>query len=330
MADTVAQNKNITEDEAALYDRQIRLWGLEAQQRICTSSILICGMRGLSNEVCKNLVLAGVGAITIIDHNMITEEDLGAQFFVTVEDIGKNKAMTSADRIRQLNPRVKVTSDSSNLSTKPDEFFKSFDLICLTDSNSETMIRIDQICRKFDKKFYAASTYGFFGYIFCDLKQHEYIVERKIKLPHSEEHQIKVLKKMEDYISFQDALSKSDCDYVVLWRFQQEQGRLPIATDIMDINKLKLIRNSFLQSNEIDNTNVSDEFIQTLAMNAPTEIAPVCAIIGGVLAQNILNVLSHKGLPIKNFFLYNGFQGNGYVYNVEQGKNIFNEKAIDN
>lgn len=50
----------------------------------------MCGMRGLSNEVCKNLVLAGIGAITLIDHDVVTEEDLGTQFFVTVEDIGKN------------------------------------------------------------------------------------------------------------------------------------------------------------------------------------------------------------------------------------------------
>jgi len=54
------------------------------------SSILIGGIRGLNNEVCKNLVLAGVGSITIIDHNVVTEEDLGAQFLITEQDVGKN------------------------------------------------------------------------------------------------------------------------------------------------------------------------------------------------------------------------------------------------
>jgi ubiquitin-like 1-activating enzyme E1 A len=54
------------------------------------SSILISGIRGLSNEVCKNLVLAGVGSITIIDHNIVMEEDLGAQFLITEQDLGKN------------------------------------------------------------------------------------------------------------------------------------------------------------------------------------------------------------------------------------------------
>jgi ubiquitin-like 1-activating enzyme E1 A len=54
------------------------------------ASILISGMRGLSNEVCKNLVLAGVGSITIIDHNVVMEEDLGAQFLISEQDLGKN------------------------------------------------------------------------------------------------------------------------------------------------------------------------------------------------------------------------------------------------
>ena len=54
------------------------------------SSILIVGIRGLSNEVCKNLVLAGVGAVTLLDHEIVKEEHLGAQFFVNKDDVGKN------------------------------------------------------------------------------------------------------------------------------------------------------------------------------------------------------------------------------------------------
>ena len=41
------------------YDRQIRLWGLAAQQRMSESRILVFGLRGLPAEICKNLALAG-------------------------------------------------------------------------------------------------------------------------------------------------------------------------------------------------------------------------------------------------------------------------------
>ena len=46
--------------------------------------------KALANEVAKNLVLAGIGSLTILDHENVTEEDLGAQFFVYEEHIGQN------------------------------------------------------------------------------------------------------------------------------------------------------------------------------------------------------------------------------------------------
>jgi hypothetical protein len=42
---------SLNEAEAELYDRQLRLWGLEAQQRMQKSKILFCGIRGLLAEV---------------------------------------------------------------------------------------------------------------------------------------------------------------------------------------------------------------------------------------------------------------------------------------
>src|ERR1044072_8253967 len=51
------------------------------------------------------------------------------------------------------------------------------------------------------------------------------------------------------------------------------------------------------------------QYSRTIALNAPTELSPVCAIVGGILAQDILNTLSQRELPIKNFFVYDGFEG---------------------
>ncbi|KAG0222050.1 SUMO-activating enzyme subunit 1, partial [Mortierella sp. GBA43] len=129
----------ITEDEAALYDRQIRLWGLEAQHRMRNASILIVGMRAISNEVCKNIILAGVGSITLLDHETVTEQDLGAQFLVRQEDIGRNRAEAAADNARHLNPRVKVIVDQEDIVQKPDSYFSQFNVVCLTGCNPDQM-----------------------------------------------------------------------------------------------------------------------------------------------------------------------------------------------
>ena len=80
----------LKKDEVALYDRQIRLWGMEAQTRLRNSKVLVINVGALANEIIKNIVLAGIGSLTILDANTVTESDLGAQFFLEESDVGKN------------------------------------------------------------------------------------------------------------------------------------------------------------------------------------------------------------------------------------------------
>ena len=50
-----------------LYDRSIRTWGLEAQQRILTSKVLVIGYNCIMSEILKNIVISGVSDVTIVD-----------------------------------------------------------------------------------------------------------------------------------------------------------------------------------------------------------------------------------------------------------------------
>lgn len=58
--------------------------------RIRNANILLISIKALANEIAKNLVLAGIGSITLADHEVVTEDDLGAQFFISEADVGKN------------------------------------------------------------------------------------------------------------------------------------------------------------------------------------------------------------------------------------------------
>lgn len=89
-------------DEMALYDRQIRLWGAQAQERIRSAHILLVSLRALGTEIAKTLTLAGISSLTIVDDGLVTEEDLGAQFFVRGEDVGKPVSLTKLSLNRPL------------------------------------------------------------------------------------------------------------------------------------------------------------------------------------------------------------------------------------
>ncbi len=52
--------------------------------------IIVIGVNGLSNEVLKNIVLAGVGHVTLMDSAPVTLKDLGSQFLLRKENVGEN------------------------------------------------------------------------------------------------------------------------------------------------------------------------------------------------------------------------------------------------
>src|SRR5271169_6208852 len=134
------QDMELSADEIALYDRQLRLWGIEAQNRMRRANILLITMKALGNEIAKNLVLAGIGSLTVWDSETVTEADVATQFFVTEEHIGMNvtrsyllslteniqRAEASVEDIQRLNPRVQVRHDSTSIVSKGPESYKGF------------------------------------------------------------------------------------------------------------------------------------------------------------------------------------------------------------
>lgn len=54
-----------------------------------SASVLVVNLRGIATEVCKNVVLAGIGKLTVLDDKDIMEEDLGSGFFFREEELGQ-------------------------------------------------------------------------------------------------------------------------------------------------------------------------------------------------------------------------------------------------
>lgn len=172
----MVENKEVelTEQEAELYDRQIRLWGLESQKRIRTSRILIAGLNGLGAEVAKNIILSGVQSVTLLDHRSVSEIDFCSQFFTPRDAVGKNRAEASLIRAQALNPMVEITIDKDNIDEKMDEFFHKFDVVVLIEVPTATLVRIDNVCRLKGVRFFSGDVWGMHGYSFIDLQEHEF------------------------------------------------------------------------------------------------------------------------------------------------------------
>ncbi|PSK38078.1 NEDD8-activating enzyme E1 regulatory subunit [Elsinoe australis] len=99
------------------YDRQLRLWAASGQAALEEAHILLInsgpGVTGI--EVLKNLILPGVGQFTIQDSAVVTEADLGVNFFLEESSLGKPRAQQTCDYLLELNPDVKGNAISEPL-----------------------------------------------------------------------------------------------------------------------------------------------------------------------------------------------------------------------
>ena len=68
-----------------LYDRQIRLWGLDVQEKIQSISLLVGNISPLTLELCKNLSLSGVKSTFYIENNKIKHFTI-KRFFLEEDD----------------------------------------------------------------------------------------------------------------------------------------------------------------------------------------------------------------------------------------------------
>jgi molybdopterin/thiamine biosynthesis adenylyltransferase len=58
--------------------------------RLRGAKILLIGLQGFGAEICKNIILAGVKSVTILDNGVVTDEDACSQFLAPRDQIGKN------------------------------------------------------------------------------------------------------------------------------------------------------------------------------------------------------------------------------------------------
>ena len=90
------------------YDRQLRLWAASGQQALEISKVLLLnsGPGVVGVEALKNLLLPGVGNFTIVDEAEVSEKDLGVNFFLEEESLGKSRAEETCNYLQELNPDV--------------------------------------------------------------------------------------------------------------------------------------------------------------------------------------------------------------------------------
>ncbi|KAI4165784.1 MAG: hypothetical protein LQ342_000727 [Letrouitia transgressa] len=308
-------------------------------------------MRALANEVVKNLVLAGIGSVTILDDHLVTEDDLGSQFLISDQHVGTNRVLAALPQVKALNPRTSFQADTENILSKPPEFYTLFDMIIATDLQFETLKTVNAACRLANRPLYGAGTHGVYGFIFADLIDHEYVIEREkpniptqikvesatrsiiaINTKTENGKQTEIVTKRELYSPIILAnTSPLPSEYLTsrrrklqvpplltclraLWEFQSLTSQLLPSTSHADLQLFTTLATEKHKELQLPAETLRSDFLRSFLQNLGSEIAPVTAFLGGQVAQDAINVLGQREQPIQNFLLFDGEESKGPVY----------------
>lgn len=178
------QHQQLSADEAALYDRGIRLWGVNAQQKLRESRVLVLGFSVCGAEVCKNLVLAGINSLTIVDNSPKTADpNEWINIFSYPEDgdsseiadAHKNAVLSDSalEHIREMNKFVSVSAcrvdPCTDTTVISEHFFSTFHFVCACSLPLAVCARLDEQCRKASVPFLCVNPLGSCAFMYTDI-----------------------------------------------------------------------------------------------------------------------------------------------------------------
>ncbi|XP_027171118.1 NEDD8-activating enzyme E1 regulatory subunit AXR1-like [Coffea eugenioides] len=163
------------------YDRQLRIWGEQGQAALERSSVCLLNCGPTGSETLKNLVLGGVGSITVVDGSKVEVGDLGNNFMVDESCVGQSKAKCVCSFLQELNDAVKakfIEEYPQALIESNPSFFSQFTLVVATQLVEDSMVKLDRICRDANVALVFARSYGLTGFIRISVKEHT-VIESK-------------------------------------------------------------------------------------------------------------------------------------------------------
>lgn len=112
--------EKLTKEELDRYDRQILIdeIGMTGQELLKKGKVFISGAGGLGSPIALYLAAAGVGTITIIDHDCVSQSNLNRQVLHGEGDIGIQKVLSAKNKLDSLNSYTRVNTHDIAITSK--------------------------------------------------------------------------------------------------------------------------------------------------------------------------------------------------------------------
>lgn len=154
----------MNDDQLLRYSRHILLdeLGIEGQRRLLDAHALVIGAGGLGSPVALYLGTAGVGRITIVDHDTVDLTNLQRQIAHDMSRVGRPKAESAAQSIAEINPEVTVVALQERAGPdRLDELVATADVVIDCTDNFKTRHAVNTACVRHAKPLVSGAAIGF-------------------------------------------------------------------------------------------------------------------------------------------------------------------------
>jgi adenylyltransferase/sulfurtransferase len=158
--------ESLSIDEVRRYSRHLIIpdVAMDGQKRLKNAKVLCIGAGGLGSPALMYLAAAGVGTLGIVEFDSVDESNLQRQVIHGQSDVGRSKAESAADSIREINPLIQVNIHEQRLdSSNVMELFAQYDLIVDGTDNFATRYLVNDACVLLGKPYVWGSIYRFDG-----------------------------------------------------------------------------------------------------------------------------------------------------------------------
>jgi adenylyltransferase/sulfurtransferase len=156
----------LTPEQFERYRRHLTLpeLGVEGQRRLLASRVLLIGAGGLGCPLAQYLAAAGVGTLGLVDFDRVDASNLQRQVLYATRDVGRPKVEVAAERIRALNPDVRVVAHAVRVTSQNAlDLLAGWDVIVDGSDNFPTRYLVNDACVLLGKPNVHGSIFRFDG-----------------------------------------------------------------------------------------------------------------------------------------------------------------------
>ena len=130
-------------DDERRFGGLARLYGRAGAVRIRNASVMVVGLGGVGSWTVEALARSGVGRLTLVDMDHVSESNINRQLHALTSTLGQAKVFAMAERVRQINPLCDVVAIDTFLDSANCAALLRQDLTAVVDACDQTLAKFE-------------------------------------------------------------------------------------------------------------------------------------------------------------------------------------------